>query len=202
MHWLIPSAPCTPAASFLCVMRTNSAPLAAHIEADEALVRGWKVKASQTLLNALVQEPCRDDLKNRILELDALQEGGVRQFTPKASRLWNSVHFLMGFVFQFALLGGILFIGLAFAPSMLGEGRPEDIRALAALFGICVGYGVFTLLVWSRLYLAIWFRYLRWIPKVQAPNASSWLAAHTTCWQFSSDYWRRKDKFYVERYSA
>lgn len=184
------------------VMRKHSVPLAAHVEADEALVRGWKVKASQILMKALLQEPHRDDLKNRILELDALQEGGARQFTSKASRLWNSVHFLMGFIFQFAFLAGILFIGLAFAPFMLGEDRPEDIMGNAALIGICAGYCVLALLVWSRLYLSIWFRYLRWVPRVQAPNASSWLAAHTTCWQFSSDYWRRKDKFYVERYSA
>jgi len=184
------------------VMRTNSVPLAAHIEADEALVRGWKAKASQTLLKALLQEPRRDDLKNRILELDALQEGGTQQFTSKASHLWNTVHFLMGFVFQFALLASILFIGLAFALSMPGDGRPEGFMKFATLISVGAGYCVLTLLVWSRLFLEIWFRYLRWVPRAQAPNASSWLAAYTTFWQFSSDYWRRKDKFYVERYNA
>lgn len=183
-------------------MRPSSVALDAHLEADDALIRGWRAKASQILLRAVVREPSRDDLRRRMVELNALSEGAAQRFTSGANRAWSAVHFLMGFVVQFALLAGIFTLGVTLAFPLFGEGPVGGIAQFVLVLALCMGYCLLLVLAWSRLYLALWFGYLRWVPRHQAPNAASWLAAYITCWQFSREYWRRKDKFYAERYGA
>lgn len=178
-------------------MRPNSVALNAHIEADEALIRGWRAKASQILLNAVVREPNRADLRRRMLELDALPEGPARQFTAKANRAWSALHFLMGFVVQFALLACIFIGGLMLVSPLIERSPIGGIGQLVIILVLGLGYCLLIFLAWARLYLVLWFGYLRWVPRDQAPNAASWLAIYVTCWQFSREHWRRKDRFYA-----
>ena len=181
-------------------MRPNSQALDAHIKADHALVRGWRAKASHILLKAALLQPGRDDLRFRVLELDALSDEEVQQFTSKANFLWSAAHFFMGFMVQVALLAGTLAFGLRLPSSLLLGYTVEGLAQNLVLVAICAGYSVLSVLLWSRLYLALWFNYLWWVPRCQAPNAASWLGFYSTYWQFSNAFWLRKKKFYLERY--
>lgn len=183
-------------------MRQTSDALEAHIEADEALVEGWRSKASYALLKAALSDPGRSDLRHRMMMLDALAEGESKRFKPGFNIRWSAVHFFMGFIVQFALLATIsTLVILAIPSALIGAGLFEDFSQLSIVV-VVLGGTILSVLAWSYVYLALWFRYLRWIPLEQTPNAASWLGFTTTCWNQTSEYWRRKEEFYAQRYGT
>ena len=183
-------------------MRSAESAVDAHVRADAALLEGWKAKASQILLEALVQNPSRTDLRCRLNEVDALTAVDVRSFRPRTQPIWNILHCLVGWVLQLALFVGIFALCAVPAAAWLGDRPIAGLGQLAGVLGLMSACSLFAVLVWSRLYLMLWFKYLKWVPRSQAPNAASWLAAYTTCWQFSKSYWRLMEGFYAERYRA
>lgn len=183
-------------------MRWAESAVDAHVRADAALLEGWKAKASQILLEALVQDPSRTDLRCRLTEVDALTAVDARNFRARTQPIWNVLHFFVGWVLQLGLFAGIVVLGIVPAAAWLGDGPIAGVAQLTGVLGLSLACCLIAMFLSSRLYLMLWFRYLRWVPRSQAPNAASWLFAYTTGWQFSKSYWKMKERFYAERYRA